>query len=737
MAGSRHSVTALARLAAVAAALVFGASAAESWPDRPWLLLSLIHEVPALLKAQDPETGRFGSKPWVCTDQNAIFPLAVAWATEDPANPYYRAGDVLRAVCRGGDVLLKEQDPRGMWTFRGKDNSTWGQIHMPWTYSRWIRTYALVHDAMPVATRGAWEKGLQLGFRGIRRNMDGPTQNITAHNAMALFLAGQSFGNEDWQEAARRFLEKVVAVQDAAGFWSENCGPVVSHNMVYMEALGIYYKASGDASVLPALERGARFHVDMLWPDGTPIATVDERQAYHRERSLGNVGFSHTPVGRGFLIAQTRPLREEHRDVSADFAASMLCHGGQGEGENLPIQDDQRHSVLGDNKALVLRRDPWQICFSAYCCPVPRSRWIQDRQNLVDVFLDGLGVVIGGGNTKLQPYWSTFTVGDPGEVRHRPGDANPDFAPHTETRWVPTRSALNPDRTAPSLELTYHDHIGRVGAEFLESGELRLTYEAVGAVRQHFEAHVPFLRRQGRIRFASGLSVYLTEEPVVLRAAQTGAWFEWDGLRAEVPVGATLTWPARQHNPYAKDGAAPLANAKLVMILPFSAEQRRHTLTLCRVHGDPPRGRVYEARQLPVMSKTGTRLQPLDDLGSVLLAATRPGDSMTFTLAVEATGTYELLADFVLFPRYGIAQVLVDGTPAGTPFDAYAPELDVSGPVSMGEVLLTAGKHEVGVTIAGRNALAAGYLVSIRTFHLRPVEATGLQTTPGPGDHRP
>jgi hypothetical protein len=94
---------------------------------------------------------------------------------------------------------------------------------------------------------------------------------------------------------------------------------------------------------------------------------------------------------------------------------------------------------------------------------------------------------------------------------------------------------------------------------------------------------------------------------------------------------------------------------------------------------------------------------------------------MTFTVAVETEGTYELFADFCLYPRYGTAQVSVDGTPTGAPFDAYAPETDISGPVSMGEVLLTAGRHEICLTVTGRNPQSSGYLISLRTFRLRPV----------------
>lgn len=68
--------------------LVAAASeAADSWPPREYLVKSLVEAVPAYLKAYHADTGRFGSEPWICTDQNVIFPLAAAWALEDPNNP--------------------------------------------------------------------------------------------------------------------------------------------------------------------------------------------------------------------------------------------------------------------------------------------------------------------------------------------------------------------------------------------------------------------------------------------------------------------------------------------------------------------------------------------------------------------------------------------------------------------------------------------------------------------------
>jgi hypothetical protein len=124
-----------------------------TWDPRDAFVKRLAESVSPILDSQDKKTGRFGTKPWICRDQDVLFPLAVAWATEHADNPWYHDGKLLDAIMVGGDALVDAQDNRGLWTFRKKDGSTWGQIAMPWTYSRWVRAFALIREAMPAARR--------------------------------------------------------------------------------------------------------------------------------------------------------------------------------------------------------------------------------------------------------------------------------------------------------------------------------------------------------------------------------------------------------------------------------------------------------------------------------------------------------------------------------------------------------------------------------------------------------
>src|SRR6185436_13788797 len=62
-------------------------AAEETWDYKKQFLPYLIDAVPKILETQNKQTGGFGKEPWICTDQNVIFPLAAAWAVEDSDNP--------------------------------------------------------------------------------------------------------------------------------------------------------------------------------------------------------------------------------------------------------------------------------------------------------------------------------------------------------------------------------------------------------------------------------------------------------------------------------------------------------------------------------------------------------------------------------------------------------------------------------------------------------------------------
>jgi hypothetical protein len=549
----------------------------NTWSPEPQLLESLTRAVPGILSSQKPN-GEFGTEPWICRDQNLLLPLAVAWGLEGSA--YHHDATVLDAIISGGDALINDADEQGRWINRKKDNSTWGPHHMPWTYSRWVRAYGICREAFPEEARGRWDQALTLGYGEIARTRLSHVHNQPAHQAMGLYRAGQVLQRDDWKQQVSDFMDTVVKAQSPHGWWAEHEGPVVNYNFVYMEALGAYFSMSNDERVLPALDRAARYHANFTYPDGSPVETVDGRNPYHSGLKLGNPGFSHTPVGRGYLFQQHRAFLAQGKSFSSDYAANMLLHAGSGVTEDLQTDSDRRIYRMGE-EAVVLRQRPWFLCASALTTEIPPNRWGQDRQNFISIFHDTRGLILGGGNTKLQPFWSTFTVGDTALLSHTPGDEDPDFSPREGLLHVPDRASYDADESRTTLTLGYGPETCTVECEPIDEGRLRLTLDATSLTGDPIEAHLTFIPDLScPVRLASGEELGLSEEPLEVSGPDLGDHVEHAGWRLSLPRGATLLWPAREHNPYEKAGRSPLESARLVVALPFNRDTRRYQLEL-------------------------------------------------------------------------------------------------------------------------------------------------------------
>ncbi len=363
----------------------------------------LIGKIPELIGTFNPETGRFKQGAFDARGQDPIYTLATVYSLNFNGNPYYKDPKILTTIIAGGEALIREQDSKGMWPFN-KNGSYWGQTYMCWTYSRWIRTYLLIRDDLSAPQRSLWSTALKKGYDGISKSEFKRITNISAQHAAGLYLAGLAFNRDDWKNQAREFLHRVIAAQNEHGYWSEHSGPTVIYGYVYVDALGIYYAFSRDQAAARALERASVFHLNFTYPDGSNIETVDERNPYHTGASYNhNVGFTFSPEGRAFLEKEWTNL---NWNLTADSLSSYLLYGL--EGPMLTPKGESSFTLIegGEARAAVTRKGPWLFVLSAYTSPLVQDRWIQDRQNLVSVWHDATKLILGGGNTKLQPAWS-------------------------------------------------------------------------------------------------------------------------------------------------------------------------------------------------------------------------------------------------------------------------------------------------------------------------------------------
>ncbi len=266
-----------------------------------------------------------------------------------------------------------------------------------------------------------------------------------------------------------------------------------------------------------------------------------------------------------------------------DLIASLLLHGEEGEIQQKPGCREKRIFVLREDnveRAMTLRKGPWFVCLSAYTAPVSTSRWIQDRQNLVSIYHDKNGLILGGGSTKLQPAWSNFTVGDTTLLRHSTGDTDPDFLPEGELYHVPHTALLirEPD---PGLDLRYGPEDCRIRIRFLDDRTIEYTVESTARSSLPVAAHLTLMPHIDQtLGTSTGKNIPLDDTPVELSPADIGGKISYAGYRIHVPPSAGLHWPRVPHNPYQKDGHAAISEARIEIHVPLTPGHRKERIVI-------------------------------------------------------------------------------------------------------------------------------------------------------------
>jgi len=573
---------------------------------RRFLLPALEAKLEPILAAARP-SGQFGTDPWIVRDQDVMLTLALLYT--DPASAHHGSARLLEVIAAGGRYLRARQDARGMYPFDKKDGSHWGPIFMPWTYLRWMITHRLIAEHLKPADRSIWEEGLQLGYTGIAATelsslsniYPGPLpgrpalqpgevvpwiHNIPSHHATGLFLAGQAFDRPAWTAQAREYMSLVVAAQSPHGWWTEHAGPVVLYNRVYLEALGLYHALSGETSVLPALERGARFHLHYTYPNGAAIETVDERNPYgplqvgadepgatrYEPGAVAlHVGLLYSEAGRG-LLAHQFPIIAS-RDPTTFDGAEFLLLGLAAAPDDLTTAQRAGTRFWMDDRALVAREEPWVVSLSAYTCARSPNRFIQDRQNLLSLYHRDAGLILGGGNTKRQPRWSVLSVGQPDLVSPLGLTHEADLAPNLGVDYAPDQARI--EEVASGHWILHVESAGAtlaVTVELVDQSTARLTYQLTRAPEDErpVQAHLTFIPYLGAPLTASdGTADTLTVTPWV----KTGlAWLQHHHWRLTLPTAAEVRWPVLPHTPYTANGNAQPQEGRLVVSLPLTPD---------------------------------------------------------------------------------------------------------------------------------------------------------------------
>lgn len=516
-------------------------------------------------KSFDKKTGRFLAKNggWATTLQDIIFPLALLYTA--PGTKYHGDREVLKLCRGGGDALRDWQYDDGTFEFIKIDGSRWGPIYQPWTIYHWLEAYALLRDSLGNKRRARWEEGLRLSCAGLADHLKTPrAHNIPTWQGMSLVRAARVFDEPDWGEVGKAQIYFACNNQSSHGFWPEGDGPSTGYNLVYVHALGLHHGFTGDKRVLPALRRAAEFHALFTYPDGTPVETVDGRQRYHTTVSqMGWPGLLLSPSGRGLVRLLAESLRQPGSGGLSPHLAATFQHYCEGAEEPLPHEAKSCRRVHRGS-ALMRREGPWMLCASGYV-PRPelrpaisRNRWIMTRANCLSVWHDKLGLLIGGGNSKHDPFFATF------ELWH-------DNGLHLEPEKVTFRQV----DSCESIRFYYRKlacelSLRPVGAKRLE---IRFALPAATARRAKVQAGFTLRLAPGsQVSWAASGKTRVKGEATLDPLRTVGcSWrpegqhskrtLKGEGWRLEMPTESAFAYPAYPFNPYAINDAAGAADA--------------------------------------------------------------------------------------------------------------------------------------------------------------------------------
>jgi len=389
--------------------------------------------------------------------------------------------------------------------------------------------------------------------------------NHAVWHALLCHEAGLHFGEKAWTTFAQDFFRRhVLPFQDSTGCWPEGGGIVVNYAMVSAQAVALYAESSSDPAALAAVGRFLAFQQVFSFPDGSSPVAADCRQRYSRRPMIFlPPSFLRSPQGRqdalrrirGFAAQlATAPIRALGVQGLAFF--SLFPEFMARRAASLPVGLPE--GAVSGIPVARLQAGPWTAFLSWQLTEEHPSRFILDAQNFIELRHDQSGYLIGGGNSKYMPRFSTLRCRTSGRA-YIPSTA---AVVRQEGREAVASYGFGADRI--DVRVTVGETAVEIGFRMAHQEQPADAYE--GAVT---------------LAFAAGEVVRLDDDEVtVLPAAQidrrfgaSGGRLVWRGRTFHVPAGGWLCYPLVPHNPYRQDGLPPVEEYVARLALPLAGTE--------------------------------------------------------------------------------------------------------------------------------------------------------------------
>ena len=207
--------------------------------------------------------------------QEFVYPIALAYATDIPGNPYFQQPRMREWAESGIRFAMKSGHADGSC-----------DDYYPFERALGATVFSLYAMAEAYELLGIQDSEiLEFLVRRARwaasHDESGVLTNHHAIAAAALHVTHRVSGESDLKEAATKKADEVLSHQHDEGWFLEYEGFDPGYQSVTIDYLARYWKASGNDAVLPALEKAVDLMSWVQHPDGTIGGEYGARNTYH------------------------------------------------------------------------------------------------------------------------------------------------------------------------------------------------------------------------------------------------------------------------------------------------------------------------------------------------------------------------------------------------------------------------------------------------------------------------
>jgi len=507
--------------------------------------------------------------------QQAIMPLAFAYAGLGPDRRHRHSPRLLDAICRLGDFLTHWHEADGRIHF-----NSWGHdvhtVDQRLVYA-WVEGLRLMREAGADLPYDRWAAKILAACQhlvdhrltklmGVRRFISRVLGTSTNHAALyvsTIYRAGSVLNRPELCAFVLPIGRALAADIHPDGYWEEHGdllrtgGPTPSYNYLTHGGMALLHAWTGEEVFADAIRKSTAFHEKFSYPDATFLELIDERVRHDlvaTPRVWGLFGFSGSPSGRGMAkIHFTHWLKSVlDRNAIAPETLARHCENflywNHGPMEPAAFEKPVRCAFLALPAAL-FSRDGWSAGLSAMAAINPEdpayrdNPFALDRQKLFSVWHENAGLIVDGSHSKNQPENSTFR-------------ASSSYA----TDYYPSGGRVYEEDGAWVAHAAYKSFFGEVRVKPLSRDQMRivLAVDAAGN-RGPFTAGFSLARRAAKIVGLNGRVVDLGDADIALTATDLGGGFVYGSITIRGPQTMRVTWPFRPFNSYAADGKSKSA----------------------------------------------------------------------------------------------------------------------------------------------------------------------------------